>query len=249
MNNIFFKGFTLAEVLITLAIIGIVAAMTIPSIMQKNTEKRTVVKLKKVYAIWSNAYKLAMAEHGTPDNWFSKPADWGSESGDVLVGVMKDYVKFDKICSKSTGCLKDVKYKHIDNHVGENWNRVVIVSKFKTADGMSGYIYGYSSTPSVAHGTGEYTTAYGALTLDINGFNGPNCFGKDTFSFIFTEQGLFPAGSPSASETVQFPNDCNITKCAGMCEVCTAWVIKNENMDYLHCTGLSWDGKHSCSEK
>ena len=30
---------------------------------------------------------------------------------------------------------------------------------------------------------------------------------------------------------------------------CTAWVIINENMDYLHCSDLSWTGKHSCKEK
>jgi hypothetical protein len=27
---------------------------------------------------------------------------------------------------------------------------------------------------------------------------------------------------------------------------CTAWVIYNENMDYLHCDGLSWNGKTKC---
>ena len=38
------KGFTLAEVLITLGIIGIVAAMTIPTILAKYQEKQTVIK-------------------------------------------------------------------------------------------------------------------------------------------------------------------------------------------------------------
>ena len=42
-------GFTLAEVLITLGIIGIVAAMTIPTLMQKYYEKQTVAHLKETY--------------------------------------------------------------------------------------------------------------------------------------------------------------------------------------------------------
>ena len=42
-------AFTLAEVLITLGIIGVVAAMTIPTLMQKYYEKQTVAKLKETY--------------------------------------------------------------------------------------------------------------------------------------------------------------------------------------------------------
>ena len=45
------KAFTLAEVLITLGIIGVVASMTLPAIIQKNNEKTTVSKLKKVYSV------------------------------------------------------------------------------------------------------------------------------------------------------------------------------------------------------
>lgn len=41
------KAFTLAEVLITLGVIGIVASMTLPAIIQKNTERATVAKVKK----------------------------------------------------------------------------------------------------------------------------------------------------------------------------------------------------------
>lgn len=40
-------AFTLAEVLITLGIIGVVAALTLPSLIQSYREKETVAKLKK----------------------------------------------------------------------------------------------------------------------------------------------------------------------------------------------------------
>ena len=42
------KAFTLVEVLITLGIIGVVAAMTLPALIQKQHRKETSVKLKKV---------------------------------------------------------------------------------------------------------------------------------------------------------------------------------------------------------
>lgn len=53
-------GFTLAEVLITLGIIGVVAAMTMPSLIASHKEKETVSKLKKVYSTLSNAFYLQM---------------------------------------------------------------------------------------------------------------------------------------------------------------------------------------------
>jgi len=45
------KGFTLAEVLITLGIIGVVAAMTIPTLMTKYAKQRTETQLVKFYSM------------------------------------------------------------------------------------------------------------------------------------------------------------------------------------------------------
>ena len=51
----FNSGFTLAEVLITLGIIGVVAAITIPSVINNYQKKQTAVKLKKFYSVMSQA--------------------------------------------------------------------------------------------------------------------------------------------------------------------------------------------------
>ena len=47
------SGFTLAEVLITLGIIGVVAAMTMPSLITAKQEKATISTIKKNYSIFS----------------------------------------------------------------------------------------------------------------------------------------------------------------------------------------------------
>ena len=52
-------AFTLAEVLITLGIIGVVSAMTIPSVVQKQREKETIAKLRVAQSILTNAVKNA----------------------------------------------------------------------------------------------------------------------------------------------------------------------------------------------
>ena len=55
-------GFTLAEVLVTLGIIGVVAALTVPSLTQKATEKALSTARKKVYSELSQAVGNAMAD-------------------------------------------------------------------------------------------------------------------------------------------------------------------------------------------
>ncbi len=63
------KGFTLAEVLITLGIIGVVAAMTLPTLITKYKEQETVTRVKKFYSVFSQAYTMAVLDNGTINNW------------------------------------------------------------------------------------------------------------------------------------------------------------------------------------
>ena len=63
------KAFTLAEVLITLGIIGVVAAMTMPTLIQKQQDVATVSRLEKAYSILSQAVISAQQEYGEIDFW------------------------------------------------------------------------------------------------------------------------------------------------------------------------------------
>ncbi len=57
-------GFTLAEVLITLGIIGVVAAMTLPSLIQRNNNKVVETRLKKFYSAINQAIMMAEVDYG-----------------------------------------------------------------------------------------------------------------------------------------------------------------------------------------
>ena len=59
-------GFTLAEVLITLGIIGVVAAITIPNLITSYQKHVTVTKLQKAISVLNQAYKLSFDEVGEP---------------------------------------------------------------------------------------------------------------------------------------------------------------------------------------
>ncbi len=62
-------AFTLAEVLITLGIIGIVAAMTIPTLIQNYRKQVVETRLSKFYSVMNQAIKMASVEYGPPETW------------------------------------------------------------------------------------------------------------------------------------------------------------------------------------
>lgn len=72
MNNIKQKGFTLAEVLITLGIIGIIAALTIPNVIAGYKKKTVETRLAKLYSSINNAIKLSESDNSDCKYW-----EWG----------------------------------------------------------------------------------------------------------------------------------------------------------------------------
>ena len=63
------KGFTLAEVLVTLVIIGVVAAITIPTLMQNYKQNETSSKLKKFYSMMKQVYLKSELDNGKFEDW------------------------------------------------------------------------------------------------------------------------------------------------------------------------------------
>ncbi len=93
LNTLAHKGrgkikaaFTLAEVLITLGIIGIVAALTMPAMMASYREKVTMNKLKKFYTTMAQVQLRAINEHGEVDTW-----DWVPSGGESNNQILLDW--------------------------------------------------------------------------------------------------------------------------------------------------------------
>ena len=82
------RGFTLAEVLITLGIIGVVAAMTIPTLMSTFAKQRTETQLKAFYSRINQTIKMSIADNGDPDGWIEEKA----YSYDEQVEFLKQYI-------------------------------------------------------------------------------------------------------------------------------------------------------------
>lgn len=63
-------GFTMAEVLITLGVIGVVAAMTLPTLVQKYRNRVVETRLQKFYSVMNQAVRMAEVEYGDKKVWY-----------------------------------------------------------------------------------------------------------------------------------------------------------------------------------
>ncbi len=183
------RGFTLAEVLITLTIIGVVAALTIPTSVRNYQKQQTVVKLKKVYSILNQAYNQSQAENGMYQTW-----ETGFEMGSTAYfnTYWKPYLKVAKICANSADC----NYARTDPCYAANGN-LIGLSAFGT-HGVS-FILQDGTFMQLRTTGGNLTALETTVYVDLNNSNLPNKFGRDVFYFRRTEKGVLP-GCYSNSE-------------------------------------------------
>ena len=234
------NAFTLAEVLITLGIIGIVAAMTMPAIIQKNTEKTTVARLKKVYSTLSQAYLGVLSRDGSPDEW-NLPYYTEDDGGQYILDKFKPWLKIIKDCgTREKGCYTE----------GTNDTQGNTAAKAILNDGicLSFKVWQNQCLSSFGN-VQQVKNICGIIEVDINCLKNPNKQGHDIFRFFLTKDRIFPYGTAlQDSGDLDNPSRLSFAYCAkykgGM--GCTAWVLYNENMDYLRCSDLSWDGKKHC---
>lgn len=245
-NTLNKKAFTLAEVLITLAIIGIVATMTVKTLIQNSEERSYMSALTKNYAVITNAYNLAVADNGTPDSW-----DLTTDPSPNILNKLIPFLNISKDCTDgSTGCwAKNVNYLRLDPTLGGSQTYdSQDYPKIKLTDGTSILGRVFTTNCITSYGTSkELKNICGTYYIDINGDKKPNQWGKDVFALWVTKYGIVPRGS--AQDTIySFSSDCN--GAAGVNQYggsCAGWVLTNQNMDYLHCNGLNWNTKNKCN--
>ena len=224
-------GFTLSEVLITLGIIGVVAAITMPSLIQKHQEQVTVSKVKKFYSVMNNALTLAITDNGTLDQWSVKDElKPTKQSAEDFMKYLKPYLRIVKDCGTNSGCLE---YKNNPNYLSGsqhsvNYEMLEEYYKFIISDGT----YAWLRTSAQRGGLGYckvndsgWENTCGVVFLDINGKKAPNTIGKDIFLFIFLKDRIMPAKLKDDEE------ECGM-EYRGF--NCSGYIIQNGNMDYLH---------------
>ena len=131
MKNIFRKNyaFTLAEVLITLVIIGVIAAMTVPSLMNNTNKKENIVRYKKALSTINQALNRNYALYGF--NMASVDANCKDEDKDRADAIMSVCSIFNTTLLK----INSFNYATLRTHDGKLYYQQ-LYSKGTTKDTM-----------------------------------------------------------------------------------------------------------------
>ncbi len=206
-------GFTLAEVLITLGIIGIVAAMTLPALVQNYQKQVIKEQFKKSYNTASNAYKMAEAVLGFPPQCYYGWDNYGApclerdEQGNcikygedvnptnqtsdcaILKKTLKKTYKIAKICEGNAleqGCIPE--YKGNDTIYKESNDTDDDYAANVATSGCSGWrespIHNDREVWDLVDGTIILWYSDKLFALDVNGMKRPNKWGYDLFPFM-----------------------------------------------------------------
>ena len=220
-------AFTLAEVLITVGIIGVVAAMTIPSLIQSYKEKATVTAVKQSYSIFAQALKMVTIDN--PDlSALTDSSLSAKENSQIMFKEISKHIKKVKSCDVDKKCMGNTYYLNLNNEKVSNWDTYNNLVTGVLANGTSFWILSLPASIS-----GEETYA-GQIGIDINGNKRPNKFGVDFFWFTFNKNGELFAGRGEGTGGISWncelsPSNSNWSNGYG----CSEWIITHGNMDYL----------------
>ncbi len=172
------KGFTLAEVLVTLGIIGVVSAMTVPSLMQNYQRQSYVTQLHKVY----NELSQALVQYQTDKNAVNlREAGLGSQ--DAAVNFVKKYFKTVQDCGHNPSpCFASGNYKKLDGTTYINYDSSHSDNNyFVLASGASISVHAITDASDII---------VIQLGVDTNGQKGPNIVGRDFFGMSLYNNGV-----------------------------------------------------------
>ena len=229
LKNVRRCAFTLAEVLITLGIIGVVAALTLPTLIQNHQKQVYVTGLKKAYSNIQNAFSKAMLDEGVTE-WRQSECYSNVALYDcTLASEGKDA----NILDNSNNCLNNLQKQFKGSETttpdwGTKFFSARYLMAFTTSDGM---IYNLDSG-SISYNNDAFgwNLGFGIFIVDVNGKKGPNKFGRDKFVFEvdYDKNKIVPRGISGYSRcTTEAAN--NNSENA---QYCTAKVIIEGKMNY-----------------
>ena len=224
--------------MITLGIIGVVAAMTLPSLVGNYKKTQTVTQLKKVYTLFNQAFRLSEVDNESSLYWDS------SKGSQVYFDTYwKPYLKILRTCSGSSG-YKDCNYTSVNPWYRSNGTKD---SYMVVRDGLrvtsilpDGTLVSILTESGFGSASGEEVDEEGNLIygggadtriiVDLNASKAPNQFGKDTFLLQrVAGQGVMPYGYEKDDDTVN--NNCSKNGTGYMCAaklIRDGWQMKDD---------------------
>lgn len=211
----YYIGFTLAEVLITLGIISIVAALTMPTLISKYRQIVLKNQYKKIYSTLYQAYNKSIYDIGGMTDCYHVDINTGLQGNWSDKNVCKDFreaieknLKIVQICKtkgSDNGCLLKDQYKGLDTLITDNpdYTEEELQNNNKNCGGLNKNTINNKNLVYVLN-DGSIVISYLADTvpismlIDVNGQKGPNKWGHDLFKLSFVKDKynykLMPSG-------------------------------------------------------
>lgn len=229
-------AFTLAETLIVMGVIGIVATLTIPSLTNSTNNKDVVAKVRKAHSNLEDAYGRMIAQYGEMTEWSEALST--NSFGNRIVSSMK----LTKNCrTQSTGnCFATNSNIYGTNgtaaanvHSNTSVYKAVLASGMSVAFLVDNVSCQKDVTTNNTMAPQDLKQVCGVALVDIDSTKGKSKHGSDLFEFYLTRNGFYPVGF-DGDTTMKYVENCtkvgsNITADA---QGCTAWVVNNGNLDY-----------------
>ena len=228
-------GFTLAEVLITLGIIGVVAAMTIPNLIANNKAQKLRSQFLKSYSVVQQVFKQMEA-----DDVSLNPADYNPNTTGKFYKTFIKYLHAPMDCG---GSSTDTNRKNTLPYYYPAEDSTM--KPYKTFDGSNTIIYNYLDDGQIVLQDGTNLFFENAnhldyiwVSVDLNGYKNPlNRWGYDLFTFQFKDGELVTMGDPKTTYK-DLDTYCNLNStdrfngiaCAQKAKTDTEyfkWVVKN----------------------
>jgi len=231
-------GFTLAEVLITLGIIGVIAAITMPTLINNSNKAVAVTALKRAYAILSQAQEMIAADSGDFQSALSG-VQTSEDFGNVFISKMK-VSKNCKMPDTHGECFPN-DLRPLNNTGNFTMNDFLSIPSLGIVDSKSndvittdGISYAFALIDPNCKGHDEELgyILCGAALVDVNGIKkNPSIVGREIFAFVMTKDKVLPAGTGFTQDDLNAacnPND--LTNGDGF--NCAAKVLSDGAMNY-----------------
>ena len=209
-NDMRKAAFTLAEVLITLGIIGVVAALTLPTLISNYQKKAYVTQLKKSYAVMSNGLKLMMAHDGVTE--LKDATAFSNITGHYEKLYIDEYGNPAIAGAQTDTCGPNNILTDECRSIREGLQSVFTGIRFVPGDGTAIKGLNGGTTTNYLRDTrgtciefpdGSELVDYrfeksgtSSVTIDLNGHKNPDTLGRDVFHFQIDNTGLLvPRGS------------------------------------------------------
>lgn len=186
MNKKF--AFTLSEVLVTMSIIGVISALTVPTLVNSYQRKAQALQLRKTVSDIENAVDMLITEEGKTK--FSATSYYNN-----LDGFITNRLKTIKTCTKdkTNECFANENYNTINGDAGSAF----------TCEGNSYVLANSAAICMTKSGTSV------KVNIDVNGQDGPNIGGRDMFIFMINSNGeITGTGNEDTCTTSNFGDGC-----------------------------------------